>query len=307
MHKDIMACTILTQICINDKISINNQKPIDKPPELIKVSEKQLRKVKISIENFLTGPDKSELLQLKLGKLRFNLQLKEKNFTDKFLVSQNVSEYFSQDQNEINLKFGSKYPKLDSLDFNEFDELIDDYSLVFKYIVSNDTVKTVKSIINLANNFEAVVASVDERIRKVLKELKEFEKPSEQNFNGEIKKIRDDIEELSFQMGLVKSNAEKDTLQMEISRKSCKINELRSQNILALSESRCRLYQNSLNSQGTLNHLRTRSFASQQKPPSSEPVLKQNIQILTQDLKSLQSLIPVLSQSLSSLTPNPNA
>ena len=299
-----MACTILTQICINDKISLTNPEPVDKPPELIKVSEQQLRRVKISIEDFLTGHNKSELLQLKLGKLRLNLQLKEKNLTDKLFVSQNVSEYFSQDQNEINLKFGSDLPRLNSLDFNEFDELIDDYSLVFQYIVSNDSIKTVKAILNLAKDFETVINSVDERIKKVLKELKEFEKPSEQNFNEEIKRIKDDIEELHFQTGLVKSSAEKDILQMEITRKSCKINELRSQNILALSESRCRLYQNSLNSQGGLNHFRARSFASQQTLPPSEPALKQNIAMLAQALKSLQSLFPSLSQSLSSLTSN---
>ena len=297
-----MACTILKQICFTEKISQDSRRPTERTPELLKVSEKQLKKAKISIKNFLNQPQKSELLQLKLGKLRLNLQLKEKNLTDKFLVSQNISEYFCQLENEPDLNFLSVYPKLNSLDFNEFDQIIDDYSIIFNYIASKDNVKTVKSIINLAKHLETVIESIDERIKKTLKELKEIEKPNEQNFNVEIKKIKDEIDELHLQVGLTKSNVEKEILQMEITRKSCKINELRSQNILALSESRCKLYMNSLNSQGGLFHLRTRSFASQQKSLIPETPLKQNISILSQDMISLQSLLLSLSDSLSSLT-----
>ena len=299
-----MACSILKQICLTEKIIQENPRRSDKTPEILKVSEKQLIKAKTSIKNFLKEQDQSELFQLKLGKLRLNLQLKEKNLTDKLSITQNISKYFSQSENQLDLNFGSVYPKLNSLDFNEFDEKLNDYSIVFNYISSKDNVNTIKSVVSLAKHLETVIDSIDERIKNTLKELKEIEKPSEQNFNVEIKKIKEDIDELQFQVGLAKSSVEKDILQMEITRKTCKVNELRSQNILALSESRCKLYLNSLNSQGGLFHLRTRSFVSQPKPLLPETPLKQNISVLIHDITSLQTLLHSLSHSLSSLTSN---
>jgi hypothetical protein len=293
-----MACSVLKQICINDQIGVVTQRSPDKIPDLVKVSQKQLKKASDSINDFLKNSEKSEIFQLKLGELRINIQLKDEEFLNKFLISKTVSETFGHFSDESILNSSSAYPS-ELSDLEGLPDKFDDFSLVFQYILSTDSVSTVKSIQRLSRSLESVIESLDLNMKKLQTDLKELTSPPEKNFIKEINKLKEEIEELTFQLNLTEKPSEHEMLEMEITRKTNKISELRSSNIMAITESRCKLYQNSLNtltSQKHFNHIRNKSSLQLSKAP--ETIKIKSIPKILQDLQDFSDVLEILKEDL---------
>lgn len=278
-----MACTVLTQIRINDQLVLKSGHSIkDTVPNLLTLQRQTLINAISSIQSFLNDPQQSSLLFLDLDEVYFNIQLAEAPIPSKSFISHSISNLFSESNLNSLLQTDPDY--LNDIELQE--NYIQEFSSVLNTISNPNSVNTLKTVLKLSSNLDNLLEELKKKAKFLFSKMKEnANKGEKEGFVNKIKELNEEIAELNTQLLLVEDNFVRSGIEMEICRKESRVSELRSQSILQLSESRQKLYINSLLTRQNPIHPRTKSFAA---------ILK--VQLPTNSVSSLPTceLLPVL-------------
>ena len=296
-----MACTVLTQIRINDQLVLKPGNSIkDTNPSLITLQRETLINAMNSIRSYLNDSEQSPVLFLDLGEVYLNIQLEENQIPSKSFISNSISNLFSEKNLNSFLQTDSDY----LTDFELQENYIQEFNAVLNAMSNPNSVNTLKTVLKLANDLDSVLEDLKKKAKFLFSKMKEnTNKGEKESFVNKIKELNEEIAELNTQLLLVEDDYMKSGIQMEICRKESRVSELRSQNILMISESRQKLYINSILAKKNPVHPRTKSFAEFSKvqlpttPLSNHPTC--DLLPVLQDLEDFLSLAQSLQSALS--------
>lgn len=256
-----MSCAVITEIRLNDQLLLQPPNP---QLTFLTLPRKTLTQASSSLESFLNNSQQSPILFLDLGDLLLNIQLKEDPIPSKSVISNSISSFFSG----TNLNFSGPTDSDYLAEINNQANYIEEFCSVLNNFSSLDSVNTVKNLIKLSNDLEDILENLRKKAKNVAGRLKDkMKKGEKEGMMNKIKELNEEIAELNTQLVLAKDEYTRNGIQMEICRRSSRISELRSQNILMVSESRQKLYCNSISARQGPVHPRTRSFISIPKVP----------------------------------------